>query len=143
MHAALLSLIVFAGSVASAPLTTHSVRSAVHIADEVTRQSKRDSLTVSIEPAKRVEVKLVMKKGEKADFEWTSTDDVGYNLHGEVPTDPSVKAHIYSRGSSRAEKGRIEAVFDGVHGWSWRNNTDRPVTVTVKAVGQFSALKKM
>ena len=63
MHAALLSLIVFAGSVASAPLTTHSVRSAVHVADEVTRQSKRDSLTVSIEPAKRVEVKLVVKKG--------------------------------------------------------------------------------
>jgi hypothetical protein len=107
-------------------------------------QTKRDSMTVTIEPAKRVEVKLVMKKGQKAAFEWaTNGAEVGYNLHGEVPTDPSVKAHIYKRGSSRAEKGDIEAVFDGVHGWSFRNTTEQPVTVTVKATGQFSALKKM
>lgn len=107
-------------------------------------QVKRDSMTVTIAPAKRVEVKLVMKKGEKADFEWsTNGAEVGYNLHGEVPTDPNAKAHIYKRGSSRAEKGSVEAVFDGVHGWSWRNTTEQPVTVTVKANGQFSALKKM
>jgi hypothetical protein len=107
-------------------------------------QAKRDSMTVTIEPAKRVEVKLVMKKGQKAAFEWaTNGAEVGFNLHGEVPTDPSVKAHIYKRGASRAEKGDIEAVFDGVHGWSFRNTTEQPVTVTVKATGQFSALKKM
>lgn len=107
-------------------------------------QMKRDSMTVTIDPAKRIEVKLVMKKGEKATFEWaTNGAEVGYNLHGEVPTDPSVKAHIYQRGSSKGEKGSIEAVFDGVHGWSWRNTGDQPVTVTVKASGQFSALKKM
>lgn len=109
-----------------------------------TAQPKRDSMTVTIEPAKRIEVKLVMKKGEKATFEWaTNGAEVGYNLHGEVPTDPSVKAHIYQRGSSKGEKGSIEAVFDGVHGWSWRNTGEQPVTVTVKASGQFSALKKM
>jgi hypothetical protein len=107
-------------------------------------QTKRDSMTVTIAPAKRIEVKLVMKKGEKATFEWaTNGAEVGYNLHAEVPTDPSVKAHIYQRGSSKGEKGSIEAVFDGVHGWSWRNTSEQPVTVTVKASGQFSALKKM
>ncbi|MDQ8163189.1 MAG: hypothetical protein P3C10_11460 [Gemmatimonadota bacterium] len=101
-------------------------------------------MTVTIAPAKRIEVKLVMKRGEKASFEWmTNGAEVGYNLHGEVPTDPSVKAHIYQRGSSKGEKGSIEAVFDGVHGWSWRNTGEQPVTVTVKATGQFSALKKM
>ena len=34
---------------------------------------RRDSMKVTIEPAKRIEVKLVMTKGQKADFEW-STD---------------------------------------------------------------------
>jgi len=107
-------------------------------------QSRRDSMTVTIEPTKRIEVKLVMKKGQKAEYEWkTDGGEVGYNLHAEVPTDPSVKAHSYQRGSSAAEKGSIEAVFDGVHGWSWRNNGEKPVTVTVKASGQFSELKKM
>lgn len=114
------------------------------VAATAATQAKRDSMTVTIAPAKRVEVKLVMKKGEKATFEWsTNGAEVGYNLHGEVPTDPSVKAHIYQRGSSKGEKGSIEAVFDGVHGWSWRNTGEQPVTVTLKASGQFSALKKM
>lgn len=107
-------------------------------------QVRRDSMKVTIEPTKRIEVKLVMTKGQKADFEW-STDgaEVAFNLHGEVPTDPSVKAHVYHRGASKGEKGRVVAVFDGVHGWSWRNTGDKPVTVTVKASGQFSALKTM
>ncbi|WP_439642619.1 hypothetical protein [Gemmatimonas sp.] len=114
------------------------------VAATTAAQTRRDSMTVTIAPAKRIEVKLVMKKGEKATFEWaTNGAEVGYNLHGEVPTDPSVKAHIYQRGSSKGEKGSIEAVFDGVHGWSWRNTGEQPVTVTVKANGQFSALKKM
>ena len=107
-------------------------------------QDRRDSMTVTIAPAKRIEVKLVMKKGQKADFEWKSVGgDVRYNLHAEVPTDRSVKAHTYQRGSSSAEKGIIIAVFDGVHGWSWRNTGEKPVTITVKASGQFAALKKM
>lgn len=131
----------------SLSLSSPATRPPVSLSDGVaiaTAQTKRDSMTVTIAPAKRIEVKLVMKKGEKANFEWaTNGAEVGYNLHGEVPTDPSVKAHIYQRGSSKGEKGSIEAVFDGVHGWSWRNTGEQPVTVTVKASGQFSALKKM
>jgi hypothetical protein len=143
MLASFISVLAFSTAmvVSAAPFT--AVATAPRLVGDALLQPKRDSMTVIIEPAKRVEVKLVMKKGEKADFEWRSTAEVGYNLHGEVPTDPSVKAHVYQRGSSRGEKGNVEAVFDGVHGWSFRNNTEQSVTVTVKASGQFSALKKM
>lgn len=131
-------LTVVATSVSPSPL------SAAVTAAADAMQTRRDSMTVTIDPAKRIEVKLVMKKGQKADYEWkTDGAEVGYNLHAEVPTDPSVKAHSYQRGSSAAEKGSIEAVFDGVHGWSWRNTGEKPVTITVKATGQFSELKKM
>jgi hypothetical protein len=131
-------------SLATSTLAEPPVTAPVDVSPTVVSQPRRDSMTVTIAPAKRMEVKLVMKKGEKASFEWsTNGAEVGYNLHGEVPTDPSVKAHIYQRGSSKGERGSIEAVFDGVHGWSWRNNGEQPVTVTVKASGQFSALKKM
>ena len=144
MFALLTRLIVVPMSLATSTPAAPPVAATFDAVVSVPVQMKRDSMTVTIQPAKRIEVKLVMKKGEKATFEWaTNGAEVGYNLHGEVPTDPSVKAHIYQRGSSKAEKGSIEAVFDGVHGWSWRNTGDRPVTVTVKATGQFSALKTM
>ncbi len=101
-------------------------------------------MVVTIEPTKRLEVKLVMKKGQRAEFEWkTDGTTVTYNMHGEVPTDPSVKAFVYQRGASTGEKGTIEAAFDGIHGWSWRNSSEKPVTITVKAVGQFSEMKKL
>jgi hypothetical protein len=144
MFTLLTRALFFPLSLATSTLAEPPVTAPVDVSPTVVSQPRRDSMTVTIAPAKRMEVKLVMKKGEKASFEWsTNGAEVGYNLHGEVPTDPSVKAHIYQRGSSKGERGSIEAVFDGVHGWSWRNNGEQPVTVTVKASGQFSALKKM
>lgn len=107
-------------------------------------QTKRDSMTIKLEPLARTEVKLVMKKGEKAEFSWKSDGAaVTYNLHGEGPAAPGGKAHTYKRGESKAETGAIVAVFDGVHGWSWRNTSEKPVKITVTAWGQFSELKKM
>ena len=107
-------------------------------------QTKRDSMTIRLEPLARTEVKLVMKKDQKAEFSWKSDGAaVTYNLHGEGPAAPGGKAHTYKRGESKAETGAIVAVFDGVHGWSWRNTSEKPVKITVTAWGQFSELKKM
>ena len=114
------------------------------VALKSTQPAKRDSMTITLPPLRRTEVKLVMKKGGKAEYSWRADSaDVTFNLHGEGPDAPGGKAHTYVRGSSRAEKGEIVAVFDGVHGWSFRNTTERPVRVTVTAWGQFSQLKKM
>jgi len=125
-------------------LSTLPMQAAPTVPPGVAHQLRRDSMTVTIAPTKRVEVKLEMRKGQRAQFEWrTDGAEVSYNLHAEVPSDPSIKAHVYSRGASRGETGSVVAVFDGVHGWAWRNTTDRPVTVTVKASGQFAALKKL
>ena len=104
---------------------------------------KRDSMTVTIAPLQRTEVKLEMTKGQKANYSWKADDaDVTFNLHGEGPDAPGGKAHSYARGSSRAETGEIVALFDGVHGWSWRNTSDKPVKIMVTAWGQFQTLKQ-
>ncbi|MEO7362658.1 MAG: hypothetical protein ABI120_20170 [Gemmatimonadaceae bacterium] len=131
-----------------AVLSVNTLRAQPHsasteISAEMSVQTKRDSMTITLEPLKRIEVKLVMKKGQKAEYTWNSDAEVTYNLHGEGPDAPGGKAHTYSRGESRAEKGEIVALFDGVHGWSWRNTTEKPVRVTVTAWGQFQELKKM
>jgi hypothetical protein len=147
MHATPLSALFRALPVVLGLLLTLSVSSmqaAKAVPPGVVHQLRRDSMTVTIAPTKRIEVKLEMKKGQRAQFEWrTDGAEVSYNLHAEVPSDPSIKTHVYSRGASRSETGSVVAVFDGVHGWAWRNTTDKPVTVTVKASGQFAALKTM
>ena len=107
-------------------------------------QTRRDSMTVSLEPLARIEVKLVMKKGQKAEFSWaTDGPEVTFNMHGEGPGSPGGKPHTYKRGESKGEKGEIVALFDGIHGWSWRNTSEKPVKIKVVASGQFSEIKKM
>jgi hypothetical protein len=113
-------------------------------AESVSAQIRRDSMTIDLAPAQRIEVKLVMKKGQKASYEWTSQGgEVTYNLHGEGPSAPGGKAHVYKRGSALSDKGEVTAEFDGVHGWSWCNATEKPVKIKVTANGQFEQLKKM
>lgn len=106
-------------------------------------QAKRDSMTITLEPMARTEVKLEMNKGQRAEYRWKSDGNVIFNLHGEGPNAPGGKAHSYKRGESKGESGEIIALFDGVHGWSWRNTSDKAVKVTVTAWGQFQQLKKM
>lgn len=105
----------------------------------------RDSVTLTLQPNQGVEYKLTMQKGEHAFYEW-STDStmVNFDLHGD-PTDRSGGAedHSYRRGSSRLERGDVVAVFDGVHGWFWRNRSTVPVTLLLRTGGEYLELREM
>ncbi len=39
--------------------------------------------------------------------------------------------------------GDLVAVYDGMHGWFWRNRTGKPVSVTLKTGGDYLVLKEM
>jgi hypothetical protein len=104
----------------------------------------RDSMTVTLEPGKGVELKLSMTKDQKATYEWRADSaEVSYNAHGEPPNPPKGFSHSYGRGASKGEQGELVAAFDGIHGWFWRNRSERPVRITLKTAGQYQELKRM
>jgi hypothetical protein len=104
----------------------------------------RDSMLIVMRPTQRLEVKLAMRKDQRASFSWRSDSGaVYYNLHGEGPTAPGDSAHSYGRGTLRAAEGDIVALFDGMHGWFLYNTSGKEVRVTLKAWGQFQELKRM
>ena len=113
----------------------------------VATQAKRwrDSMTVTLQPNQGIELKLAMRKDEKAFYEWKAdVADVYYNTHGEPPDPPKgFAAHSYAKGTSRADQGELVAVYDGMHGWFWRNRSDKAVKVTLKTGGQYLVLKEM
>ena len=52
----------------------------------VSGRTWRDSMTVTLAPGKGTELKLAMRKGQKATYQWRATSpDVTYNAHGEPP----------------------------------------------------------
>jgi hypothetical protein len=87
-------------------------------------------------------VKLRMRRGASARFEWTARGGtVNFDTHGEPPNPPRGFYHGYGSGrASAGERGEITAAFDGTHGWFFRNRSGRPVTVSLRTEGAYEAI---
>lgn len=101
----------------------------------------RDELTFILTPGEGKEIKLRMKEGEKAEFEWTVDGGaVNYDTHG----DGGGRSISYEKGRSvPADEGDLVAAFTGNHGWYWRNRGRADVKVLLRTRGQYSDLKQV
>lgn len=98
----------------------------------------RDTFSYTLLPSQGIEVKLVMSKGDRAEFEWDAGGAVlNHDTHGDG-SGQSI-TYIQGRGVS-GEKDVLTAAFSGNHGWFWRNRTDAPVTLTLRAKGEYERM---
>lgn len=113
-------------------------------AEAQTLPAKSETMSVTLKPNQGAEIKLTMKKGNKATYAWAvAGGNVNYDMHGEPDNAPNA-THSYKKGRfTENDKGTLEAKFDGNHGWFWRNRTDKEVTVTIEAQGEFAAMKRV
>ena len=112
------------------------IRSAAAQAAAVAR---RDEMSITLKPDEGAEVKLEMKAGRKANYVWTSTGKVNFDLHA----DGEGNSTSYKKGRSvTKDEGVLTAAFDGNHGWFWRNRGKTEVTVTLRANGDYAAIKR-
>ena len=108
---------------------------------QTTELAWKDEITVTLAPGQGAEVKLTMKKGAVAEFDWTVEGGVAnFDLHG----DGAGKSISYKKGRGvPGESGSLIAAFDGNHGWFWRNRTKQDVNVTLRVRGDYAAVKRM
>lgn len=99
---------------------------------------------VALAPNEGKEVKLVMARGARAQFEWSVAGGVvNYDTHGDSTGAPN-SYHGYGKGTGASgDQGELLAAFDGSHGWFWRNRSRGSVTVTLRTKGAYTELKKM
>ncbi len=134
------------------PATTAPAQQGSSLMDRIIREfkvssahaqeaSRKDEISVTLQPGEGAEVKLVMIKGAKANYSWTANGgNVNFDTHG----DGGGENISYEKGRGVAEKtGVLEAAFNGNHGWFWRNRTSAPVTVILKTDGAYSDIKRM
>lgn len=96
--------------------------------------------TVTLTPGKGREIKAKMQAGAEFDYEWTTDGTpVHYELHGEPDAGRKGEYTSYDIGTSAGEEGKFRAPFAGTQGWYWRNDSQKPVTVTVKAEGTWAS----
>jgi hypothetical protein len=117
------------------------IRSAAAQTPTPAAASRTDETTITLRPNQGLEVKLDMRRGAQASYSWTATGPVNYDLHGEPPNPGRNAAHSYRNGrGSSGEQGEFTAIFDGTHGWFWRNRSGRDVSVTLRTTGDYARI---
>tara|TARA_R110001599_G_scaffold151792_1_gene336758 strand:+ start:35722 stop:36291 length:570 start_codon:yes stop_codon:yes gene_type:complete len=107
--------------------------------------NQEDQVTIKVPANKGVEYKFHMKQYEKLTYEWTSDAPLYFDFHGE-PMDYETSKYFesFTKTTSDNVKGVMTTPFEGSHGWYWKNNSDKEVSVTLKTKGNYriTGLKK-
>lgn len=132
-----------------AALTAPAATAAVPVAQSPTAAptpgaKRSDEKSYLLKPGQGIEVKLTMQQGAKVEYSWQATDGVvNFDAHGDSDSVLSV-SHSYKKGTGvAADKGVLEARFNGKHGWYWRNRGKGNVVVTLRTNGAYSAIDRV
>lgn len=106
---------------------------------------KSDQMTVTLKPGEATEIKLEMLNTATVSYEWTTNGvPVNHDTHGEPYNGPQGYYHSYSKAKQvKGDKGQFTAIFDGTHGWFWRNRSNSEVTITLKTKGEYLSVKRV
>lgn len=122
--------------------TASSATAAALLARATGPTERADTTRVEIAPGADLEVKLVMHAGARMAYSWsTDRGTVGYDLHGgpDAATSESYKAGA----GAWSDQGTLDAGADGLHGWYWVNETDRPLTITLRTDGDYLGVLRL
>ncbi len=105
---------------------------------------KTNQMSVTLKPGEGTEIKLEVLKGKSVSYEWTAVGGpVNFDTHGEPYNGEKGYFHSYSKGKQvKSDKGDFTAIFDGTHGWFWRNRSNNDVTIALKTNGDYLSVKQ-
>jgi hypothetical protein len=107
---------------------------------------KSDSREIQLAPGEGMEIKYHMPKGGGLVYSWKSSGKVAYEFHGEPDRNsPGARIGYYEsydlddkEGMGKDEfHGTFVAPSEGVQGWFWQNNNDKPVTLNLVSSGFY------
>ena len=140
-----------AAAPAPAPAPTPQVAQVQPIAKPVTQPAptptsalKTNQMSVTLKPGEGTEIKLEVLNGKSVSYEWTAVGGpVNFDTHGEPYNGEKGYFHSYSKGKQvKSDKGEFTAIFDGTHGWFWRNRSNSDVTIALKTTGDYLSVKQ-
>jgi hydrogenase/urease accessory protein HupE len=106
---------------------------------DVAQQSDwKDTIAVTIPARGEKEYKLHLEKGVTFAYAWqTSNTELFFDFHGEPKGDTTGYFKSFTKGTDSQSNGTLTTVFEGAHGWYWKNSNSFPVTVTLKVNGEY------
>ena len=100
-----------------------------------------DIIEVIVPAGRGVEYKFAMQQFKKMDYQWqTDGEALFFDLHGEPEGDTTGYYESYAIATSTEMKGSYTTPFAGVHGWYWKNTTDKAVKVKLTVSGEYDVV---
>ncbi len=101
------------------------------------RPLQTDEIAVAVFPGQGKEIKMEMEKGFTATYSWTANGPLYHDTHGDIYANSDVYLSYSMEESADNDSGSITAYFGGYHGWYWKNQSNKIVTVTLKTSGEY------
>ena len=100
-----------------------------------------DKIEVIVPAGRGVEFKFAMTQFKKMEYTWkTNGEPLFFDLHGEPKGDTTGYYESYAIATLSGMKGSYTTPFDGVHGWYWKNKSDKPITVELTVSGEYTVI---
>ncbi|OUS05303.1 hypothetical protein A9Q81_05080, partial [Gammaproteobacteria bacterium 42_54_T18] len=87
------------------------------------------------------EYKLQVSKGSTFEYSWqTNKGKLYFDFHGEPKGDNTGYFKTFKKGTSSLASGSLTTIFEGTHGWYWKNSNPYPVSITLNVKGDYKRL---
>jgi len=127
------------------PVATSEIKTKPSVASSTDSQKSVDVIEVVVPAGRGVEYKFVMTQFKKMEYTWeTDGEPLFFDLHGEPEGDTTGYYESYAIATLTEMKGSFTTPFTGIHGWYWKNTSDKPVVVKLNVSGEYTivGLKK-
>lgn len=101
---------------------------------------RQDEVEIIVPANGGLEYKFFLAQHATLTYDWTSTAELYFDMHGEPDGDTTGYFESYGAGTVSAMKGTTTTPFAGSHGWYWRNSTDEDATVSLTTLGNYEVI---
>ena len=107
----------------------------------IQKSNWKDTITVTIPARGDKEYKLMLVKGATLDYAWkTDKGELFFDFHGEPKGDTTGSFTSFVKDTKSNASGSLKTIFEGTHGWYWKNNNAFPVNITLNVAGEYQRL---
>ncbi len=102
----------------------------------------KDTVLINLPANSELEYKFSINKDEKFEFIWKTTDGkkLYFDFHGEPKGNTDGYFKSYKVSTDSKSSGSLVVPFTGVHGWYWKNKTDKDITINLNTRGNYKII---
>lgn len=109
--------------------------------NQAPQSERKESITITIPVRGEREYKLQLAKGAIFEYAWkTDKGELFFDFHGEPKGDTTGYFKSFKKDTKSHASGSLTTIFEGTHGWYWKNGNAHPVVITLKVGGEYQRL---